>query len=43
MTRASDGGLTFAPTAVIRPLRITTVPRSIVAPETVTMRVFVIA
>src|ERR1700754_576251 len=43
MMRASDGALTFAPTAAIRPLRITTVPRSSVAPETVTIRALVIA
>jgi hypothetical protein len=41
--RASGGAVTFAPTAAIRPSRTTTVPRSMVAPDTVTMRAFVMA
>src|SRR5688500_540991 len=43
MVRASAGAATFAPTAVMRPSRTTTVPRSIVAPVPGTMRAFVIA
>jgi hypothetical protein len=35
--------LTLEPTAAINPLRTTTVPLSIVAPETGTIRAFVIA
>ena len=38
MTRASEGALTSAPTASMTPLRITTVPDAIVAPETGTIR-----
>src|SRR5258708_19815698 len=43
MTRAPEGAVRFAPTAAIRPPRITTVPRSIVGPETGRIRAFVMA
>src|SRR4051812_3805522 len=43
ITRASDGGATFAPTASMRPPRTTTVPRSIGGPDTGTTRAPVIA
>jgi hypothetical protein len=42
-TRASAGTATRAPTAATRPSRTTTVPLSIVGPETGTMRALVIA
>src|SRR5258708_3376906 len=43
ITRAPQGGGRFAPTAAIRPPRITTVPRSIAGPETGRIRAFVMA
>src|SRR5258708_10928966 len=43
MTGAPEGAVRFAPTAAIRPPRITTVPRSIVGPETGRIRAFVMA
>jgi hypothetical protein len=43
MARASGGAATFAPTEAMSPSRMTTVPRSIGAPETVTMRALVMA
>jgi hypothetical protein len=42
-TCASAGAFASAPTAAISPSRTTTVPFSIVGPETVTIRAFVIA
>jgi len=43
MMRASGGALMFAPTAAIKPLRTTTVPRSTIGPVTLTMRALVMA
>jgi hypothetical protein len=43
MVRASAGTVAFAPTAAINPSRTTTVPRSIVAPDTVTIFALVMA
>jgi hypothetical protein len=43
MVRASGGAETLAPTAAMRPSRMTTVPRSMTGPETVTTRAFVMA
>jgi hypothetical protein len=43
MGRASGGAASPAPTALMRPSRMTIVPRSMTAPETVTMRALVMA